>query len=228
LLILKGFKSQEKSLISVIVGDKQPAFREGLCRSLAEMPDMQVAAQTGDGQEFITLCASLKPDVVIIDIALPKINGIDATKKLKSVSPDTSVLVVSAFDSQTFALSSLRAGAAGFLTKDTPLSDLIRAVRLIHAGEGIIARSTGENIIRNLSPEQDARQGLELYPREIEVLKLTAKGLRNKEIAKELNISERTVQAHLSNIFSKLEVESRTEAVLKALKDGRLDIGDLR
>jgi NarL family two-component system response regulator LiaR len=214
--------------IRVLLGDKQPAFREGLGRLLAETGDMEVAAQCGDGEELMALSAQLQPDVAVIDIALPKINAIDATKKLKTVSPATSVLVVSAFDSQTFALSALRAGAAGFLTKDTPTQDLIKAIRLIHAGDGIIERSSGENLIRHFSTEKDSRQGLDLYPRELEVLKLTAKGLRNKEIAKELNISERTVQAHLSNIFSKLEVDSRTEAVLQALKAGWLDISDLR
>jgi DNA-binding NarL/FixJ family response regulator len=176
----------------------------------------------------MALSARLKPDVAVIDIALPKINAIDATKQLKIVSPETAVLVVSSFDSQTFALSSLRAGAAGFLTKDTPTQDLIKAIRLIHAGDGIIERSAGETIARNFSADRESRQGLDLYPRELEVLKLTAKGLRNKEIARDLTISERTVQAHLSNIFSKLEVASRTEAVLKALKSGWLDINDLR
>jgi two-component system, NarL family, response regulator LiaR len=214
--------------IRVLIGDKQPTFREGMCRLLTETADMEIAGQTGDGEEFVAMATSLQPDVAIVDVALPKINGIDATKKLRTASPQTSVLVISAFESQTFALSALRGGAAGYLTKDTPIPDLIRAIRLIHAGEGIIQRSTGENIIRNFNSEPAPRQGLDLYPREVEVLKLTAKGLRNKEIAKELNISERTVQAHLSNIFSKMEVDSRTEAVLKALKDGRLDISDLR
>ena len=167
------------------------------------------------------------PDVAIIDMALPKINAIDACKKLKSISPKTSTLVVSVFDSQTLALSSLRAGAAGFFTKDTPAQDLIKAIRLTNAGQGIIENGIEKNSARHSSAGKEPRSGLDLNPRELEVLKLTAKGLLNKEIAKELNISQRTVQAHLSNIFSKLEVGSRSEAVLKALKAGWLEIEDL-
>ncbi len=159
---------------------------------------------------------------------MPKLSGIEATKRIKETSPNTAVLIVSAFNYQTYILASLRAGAAGYLTKDTPIRELVTAVRLAYAGDGIIDRSAANNIIRHLIADKDGKKGnLDLYPREIEVLKLAAKGMRNKEIAKELNISERTVQAHLSNIFNKLEVDSRTEAVLQALKEGWLDICDL-
>ncbi len=214
--------------ISVLVGDKQPGFREGFCRLLAESQDMNVVGQTGSGQELMVLSTKLKPDVAVVDFELPKINAIDIINQLKIISPQTAVLVVSAVNSQSFALSSLRAGAAGFLSKDTPTQDLVKAVRLIYAGDGIIERITGESIIRRFSADKEPHQGLNPNPRELEVLKLTAKGLRNKEIAKTLCISERTVQSHLSNIFSKLAADSRTEAVLKALKSGWLDFGDLR
>jgi NarL family two-component system response regulator LiaR len=214
--------------IRVVVADNHPAFREGLCRLLADEKELEVVGQAGDGEEIITLSKNLKPDVAIVDVAMPKLSGIEATKRIKETSPNTAVLIVSAFNYQTYILASLRAGAAGYLTKDTPIRELVTAVRLAYAGDGIIDRSAANNIIRHLIADKNAKKGnLDLYPREIEVLKLTAKGMRNKEIAKELNISERTVQAHLSNIFSKLEVDSRTEAVLQALKEGWLDICDL-
>lgn len=214
--------------IKVIIADNHPAFREGLCRLLADESDLEVIGQAADGEEAITLAHELKPDVAIIDVTMPKLSGIDATKRIKTESPDTAVLIVSAFNYQNYILASLRAGAAGYLTKDTPISELAAAVRLAHAGDGIIDKTAANKIIRQMTLDRNAKKGnLYLYPRELEVLKLTAKGLRNKEIARDLNISERTVQAHLSNIFSKLNVDSRTEAVLQALKEGRLDISDL-
>jgi DNA-binding NarL/FixJ family response regulator len=215
--------------IRIIVADKQPAFREGLCRLLAENGDMEVIGQVEDGEELINLTEKAKPDVIIADVALPKINGIDAIKRIRTISPESAVLGTSSFESQTLTLAALRAGGAGFLTKDTPIKDFVNAVRLAHAGSGIIERSMAESIIQSLAAKQSGKtpQGLDLQPREIEVLKHAAKGLRNKEIAKELGISERTVQSHLSNIFSKLGVDSRTEAILKALKQGWLDISDL-
>jgi NarL family two-component system response regulator LiaR len=214
--------------IRVVVADNHPAFREGLCRLLADEQELEVVGQAADGEEIVNLSKELKPDVAIVDVAMPKMSGIEATKMIKENSPGTAVLIVSAFNYQTYILASLRAGASGYLTKDTPIRELVTAVRLANAGDGIIDRSAANNIIRHLIADKDGKKGnLDLYPREIEVLKLTAKGMRNKEIAKELNISERTVQAHLSNIFSKLEVDSRTEAVLQALKQGWLDICDL-
>ncbi|MCR4393392.1 MAG: response regulator transcription factor [Dehalococcoidales bacterium] len=214
--------------IRVIIADNHPAFREGLCRLLSDEKEIEVVGQAGDGEEAVNLARELKPDVAIVDVAMPKMSGIEATKHIKESSPETAVLIVSAFNYQTYILASLRAGAAGYLTKDTPIRELITAVRLAHAGDGIIDRNAANNIIRHLISDKNGKKGnLDLYPREIEVLKLTARGMRNKEIARELNISERTVQAHLSNIFSKLEVDSRTEAVLQALKEGWLDICDL-
>jgi len=214
--------------IRVIIADNHPAFREGLCRLLSDEKEIEVVGQAGDGEEVVNLARELKPDVAIVDVAMPKMSGIEATKRIKESSPETAVLIVSAFNYQTYILASLRAGAAGYLTKDTPIRELVTAVRLAHAGDGIIDRSAANNIIRHLISDKNGKKGnLDLYPREIEVLKLTARGMRNKEIARELNLSERTVQAHLSNIFSKLEVDSRTEAVLQALKEGWLDICDL-
>jgi NarL family two-component system response regulator LiaR len=214
--------------IRVVIADNQPAFREGLYRLLSEENDLEIVGQAADGEEAVRLISELKPDVAIIDMAMPKLSGIEATRLIRDQSPDTSVLIVSAFDYQNYVLAALRAGAAGYLTKDTPVRELAAAVRLAHAGDGIIDRDTAHKIVRHIITDRERKKdNLDLFPRELEVLKLTAKGLRNKEIARELNISERTVQAHLSNIFSKLDVDSRTEAVLKALKEGWLDIGDL-
>jgi DNA-binding NarL/FixJ family response regulator len=214
--------------IKVLIADSHPAFREGLCRLLAEEVGLEVVGQASDGEEAVQLINQLKPDVAIIDVTIPKLNGIEATKRIKIESPDTEVLILSAYNHQNYILASLRAGAAGYLSKDTSIRELAEAVRLAHSGEGVVDRDSAIRLIRHIKEDQNRKKAnLGIFPRELEVLKLTAKGLRNKEIARDLNISERTVQAHLSNIFSKLDVDSRTEAVLQALKEGYLDINDL-
>ncbi len=214
--------------IKVIVADDHPAFREGLCRILSNEKELEVVGRASDGEEMVSLSKSLKPDVAIVDVAMPKLNGIGATKLIKKNNPDTAVLIVSASSDQAYVLSSLRAGASGYLTKNTSIGDLITAVRLTYAGDSVIDHSIASNIIKHFAADKDGKKGkFELYPREIEVLKLVAKGMRNKEIARELSISERTVQTHLVNIFNKLDVDSRTGAVLQVLKGGWIDICDL-
>jgi two-component system, NarL family, response regulator LiaR len=213
--------------IKVIIADNHPAFREGLCRLLADEPEFEVVGQAIDGEEVIELSRTIQPGVAIVDVAMPKLSGIEAIKRIKEASPKTAVLMVSAFNYQTYILNALREGAAGYLTKDTPIDELKAAVRVAYNGGGIFDRSIANNMIRHLAARDGKYGNPYLYPREIEVLKLTAKGMRNKEIAKNLNISERTIQAHLGNIFNKLDVDSRTEAVLQALKDGWIEICDL-
>lgn len=214
--------------IRVVIADNHPAFREGLSRLLAEEDGLDIIGQAADGEEAVRMISELLPDVAIIDVTISKLNGIEATKSIKTASPDTAVLIISSLSHQKYTLESLRAGAAGYLTKDIPIRELATAVRLAHSGEGIIDQGAASKIIRRIAEDKERKKcNLDLFPRELEVLKLTAQGLRNKEIARNLNISERTVQAHLSNIFSKLDVDSRTEAVLKALKEGWLEMGDL-
>ena len=214
--------------IKVIIADNHPAFREGLCRLLKDENELEVVGQASDGEEVIELSRTVQPDVAIVDVAMPKLSGIEAIKGIKEVSPKTAVLMLSAFNYQTYVLSALRSGASGYLTKETPIDELKAAIRLAFAGQGIIDRSVANNMIRHLISEKDGKNAdTTIYPREIEVLKLAARGMRNKEIAKDLNISERTVQAHLGNIFNKLDVDSRTEAVLRGLKEGWLEICDL-
>jgi two-component system, NarL family, response regulator LiaR len=210
--------------ITVVVADNQQAFRASLCRLLMDNKDIEIIGQAEDGEEIIKLSEKLRPDIAIIDSVLRKVNGMEATRQIKQKSPETSVIILSDSNYQNFILSCLRTGAAGYLFKDTPVKDLVTAIRLVKAGEGIIERSAFESIIHH---PKESNGSLILHPREVEVLKLAAKGFRNKEIAKELNITERTIQAHLSNIFNKLEVSSRTEAVLLGLKQGLLTLNDL-
>jgi DNA-binding NarL/FixJ family response regulator len=215
--------------IRVLIADDHPAFREGLCRLLEDEKDLECVAKPSDGEEAVRLAKELQPDVAIIDVAMPKLNGIEAAKQIKAACPTIAILMVSAFSYESYMLASLRVGAAGYLLKSAPLRELINAIHSVHAGEGVFDLKVASKILRRLATERgEERKGLEeLQRRELEVLKLAAKGMSNKEIAGKLVISERTVQTHLVNIFRKLEVGSRTEAVLHALKEGWLTMDDL-
>lgn len=217
------------SKIRVLVCDDHPAFREGLCRLLGDEEDIEIVAKATDGEETVRLAKELQPNVALIDIAMPKLRGIDAAKQIKETCPDTAILIISAYDYEAYFLACLRAGVAGFLLKDAPLNEIVSAVRMVHSGKTVFGQKAAGDVLSRLATgtNEHGKAAKELHPREIQVLKLAAKGISNREIAKELVISERTVQTHLVNIFRKLGVTSRTEAVLCALKRGWLTIDEL-
>ena len=216
-------------IIRVLVADDHPAFREGLCRLLEDEEDLEVVARPADGEETVLLAKELKPDVAIIDVAMPRLNGIEAAKQVKEACPSTAVLIISTYDYESYVLASLRAGAAGYLLKNAPLRELVSAIRMVHIGGAVFDLKAASNILHRLAANdgQERRSLEELHSRELEVLKLAARGVTNRNIASKLVISERTVQTHLVNIFRKLGVGSRTEAVLRALRKGWLTLDDL-
>lgn len=214
--------------IRILIADDHPAFRDGLCRLLEDESDIQVVGRAADGDEAVRMVKELSPEVAVIDVAMPGTNGIEATKQIRACCPRTRVLIVSAHNIEAYMLAALRAGAAGYLLKTAPLAEIVNAIRLVHSGGGVFDLKAGSRIMSRLvSQRGGGRTGETLHPRELEVLKLVAKGMSNKEIAKNLVISERTVHTHLINIFRKLDVGSRTEAVLYALKEGWLALEDL-
>jgi len=214
--------------IRVMVADDHPTFREGLCRFLEEQSDIDVIGQAGDGEEAVHLAEELVPDVAIIDVAMPGIDGIETARQIKDTCPDTNILIVSAFDYEAYVLASMRVGAAGYMLKNVPVSELINAVRLLCSGEAVFDLKSVSQVLRHLgNGEQGKKTPAELHRRELEVLKLASKGDSNREVADELGISERTVQSHMVNIYRKLSVGSRTEAVLRALREGWLTLNDL-
>jgi NarL family two-component system response regulator LiaR len=221
--------SKNMDKIKIMVVDDHPAFRDGLSRLLQEETDLEVVATPEDGEQAVDLAGKLKPDVIVMDISMPKMNGIEAAKLIKTSSPEIAILIVSAYSYQSYVLAALKAGAAGYLLKNAPLQELMKAIRMVYSGEGVFDMKVTGNLLRRLATDKvEKRKDVEeLHPRELQILTLAAKGMGNKEIASQLDISERTVQTHLVNIFRKLRVSSRTEAVLQGLRQGWLTLDDL-
>jgi NarL family two-component system response regulator LiaR len=216
--------------IRILLAEDHVVVREGTRELLRHERDMEVVGEAGDGEEAIRLAVELRPDVVLMDIAMPKLNGIEATKQIKALFPATAVLILTAYDNDQYIFALLEAGAAGYLLKNVRGRELIEAVRAVHAGEPVLDPTVTRKVIDRFKAAQgefgEERAAEPLTERELEVLRLAGKGMANKDIAKELCLSVRTVQAHFGNIFSKLGVGSRTEAVLHGLKTGWLDLQD--
>ena len=217
--------------IKILIADDHAVVREGTRQILEQEADLDVVAEAADGEEAIRLASKSKPDVAIMDIAMPKVDGIEATKRIKALHPDIAVLVLTAYDDDQFVFGLLEAGAAGYLLKSVRGRELIDAVRRIYAGESVLHPAIARKVLNRFVPAPDKlvrqKPSEVLSDREMQVLKLAAKGLSNQDIANELCLSLRTVQAHLSHIFNKLLVSSRTEAVVRALKEGWVTLEDI-
>jgi NarL family two-component system response regulator LiaR len=216
--------------IRVLLADDHVLVRQGTRELLEHAEDIEVVGEAGDGEEAVRLAVIQRPDVAIMDIAMPKLNGIEATQQIKARYPTIAVLVLTAYDDDQYIFALLEAGAAGYLLKDVHADELIKAVRAVHAGESVLHPAIARKVINRFARPADkhAVENVldELTEREMEVLGLAAKGMTNREISDELVISVRTVQVHLSNVFSKMGVGSRTEAVLLALREGWLALED--
>ncbi len=228
---LELFMENDRDNITILLAEDHIIVREGTRELLQHQPDMKVVGEASDGEEAVILAKQLKPDVIVMDIAMPKLNGIEATKQIKKFRPATAVLILTAYDTDQYIMALLEAGAAGYLLKSVRGNQLIDAIRAVYAGESVLQPSTTRRVIEQLkakaSAEEEIPSFLPLSDREMEVLRLSAKGVSNKDIAETLFLSNRTVQSHLSNIFKKLAVASRTEAVLFGLKRGWFSMEDL-
>ena len=216
--------------IRVLLADDHPSFREGLERLLREEADVEVVGQASDGQEAVDMARNLHPDVVILDVSMPKLNGVEATKQIKEACPETSILILSAYDNNPYVLSAIEYGADGYLLKSARYQEVITAIRAVHGGGKVLDSAVAKKVFSQLGGRANTGAGKasqQLHPRELEVLKVAAKGMSNKEISQELSISVFTVQTHIVNILQKLEANSRTEAVLRALKEGWITMDDL-
>lgn len=210
--------------IRVLLAEDHVVVREGIRELIQRQEDMEIVGEVGDGEEAIQLAEQLEPDIILMDIAMPKLNGIEATRRIKGKSPSISVLVLTAYESEEFIFALLQAGAAGYLLKDVRSTEMLNAIRAAYEGESVLHPAIAKKVFSRLQPGEkkysEQERGELLTERELEVLRLGAEGLANKQIAKELCVGERTVQTHWRNIFNKLGVGCRTEALMDSLRKG--------
>jgi DNA-binding NarL/FixJ family response regulator len=209
--------------IRVLVADDHRLFRDGLRALLNSAPDLEVVGEAGDGEEVVAQAAVLRPDVILMDLQLPGINGVEATRRILHSQPRVNVLVLTMFEDTDTVLAAMRAGARGYILKDTDEEALLRSVRAVASGEALFGPGVAERLMRYLAeatPSAERAAFPELTDREREVLWLLAQGLSNQEVADRMGISLKTARNHVSNILGRLQVADRTEAVARARAAG--------
>ena len=214
-------------MIRVAIVDDQPLFSEGLGRIVEAQPGMEIVGVAHDGENGIRMCRELKPDVVLMDINMPVMNGVEATRGIRSLLPDTKVLILTVNSDDAYVFRGIKAGATGYLLKDCTPEDLSRAIRTVHAGDTIIAPEIARKMLLAFEEAEEEPSAPHLTERELEIITALAHGRANKQIARDLSISEKTVRNHISNIYKKLHVYDKLGAVLYAIREGLVDVDGL-
>ncbi len=216
-------------MMRVLIADDQELVRTGFRVILNAEPDIEVVGEAGDGREAIEAAAALRPDVVLMDIRMPNLDGIEATRRIAAGSASSRVLILTTFDLDEYVYEALRAGASGFLLKDAGADELLHAVRVVAGGDALLAPSITRRLIEDYAhrPPLRERPGAlaELTPRELEVLRLIARGLSNADIACELVVGDATVKTHVARIFAKLDLHDRAQVVVLAYESGLVQPG---
>lgn len=216
----------------ILLADDHPLLRKALRDLLEKEGDFEIVGEAGDGEEAVKLAAEISPDMVIMDISMPNLDGLGATQQIKARCPSVAVLVLTVHTDDECILEILQAGAAGYLVKSVFGDEVVQAVRAVVTGEMVLSPSIGQRLLKQAAryPTRPVllEAGEKLSARELEILKFTARGLSNKDIALALGIKLRTVKGHLADIFSKLRVASRTEAVIAGLRAGFLSLDDIQ
>ena len=212
--------SKSKTKIRVLLADDHVIVREGIRRLLESAKDIEVVAEAGDGEEAQSLVQKHLPDVAVLDIQMPKASGIEVTRWLRAHLPQVGVLILTAYNDDPYVMAVLQAGANGYVLKTANSDDLIQAVRDVNEGKSALDPSITKKLMSNLFRQADQKPIEPLTDRELDVLRMAAKGYTNKAIGIQLNISDRTVQGHLAHIFDKMQATSRTEAVMRAVSLG--------
>lgn len=209
----------------VLIADDQTLFRSGLAQLLDGDPRVEVVGQAADGLDVVKQAGSLKPDVVLMDLKMPNLDGIEATRRILAEHPEIKVLVLTSFDTDNLVLQALRAGASGYVLKDSHAEAVVSSILAVLAGERVMASAVANRVVGMLSGTTSPKEFYDgLTAREIEILKLIAIGLANKQIAHRLSISEKTVRNHVSNLYEKLGIYDRTQAVLYAVRKGLVEL----
>ena len=211
---------KSKTKIRVLLADDHHIVREGIRQLLESAKDIQVVAEAGDGEEAQSLLQQHQPDVAVLDIQMPKATGIEVTRWVRAHLPGVGVLILTAYDEDPYVIAVLQAGANGYVLKTAKTDELIQAVRDVHEGKSALDPAITQKLMSNLFKRSEKITTEPLTDRELDVLRLAAKGFTNKAIGVQLNISDRTVQGHLAHIFAKLQAASRTEAVMRAVSLG--------
>ncbi|HVE91138.1 MAG TPA: response regulator transcription factor [Actinomycetota bacterium] len=213
--------------ISVLIADDQALFRRAVGTVLDAEPDITLVGEASDGEEAIALCEQFAPDVVLMDVRMPKVSGIEATRRLKEASMSTRVVMLTSSEDEEDLFESVKAGASGYLLKDIEPEDVADTIRKVHSGQSMISPSMASKLLtefHSITREPAARSYSRLTDREMEVLKLVAQGMTNREIGKNLHIAENTVKNHIRNILEKLHLNSRFQAVIFAVREKLLEI----
>ena len=209
--------------IRVLVVDDHPVVRQGLRAFLDLQEGIEVVGEAADGGEAERLVLELVPDVVLLDLVMPKVDGIGAIHRMRAVSPATRILVLTSFADDDKVFAAVKAGAAGYLLKDVNHADLADGIRTVHRGEALLHPTVAAKLMREFATGRRDSPRDHLTEREMEVLRLLAKGMSNKEIAGELSVSEKTVKSHVSNVLQKLHLADRTQAALYAVRERLVD-----
>jgi NarL family two-component system response regulator LiaR len=224
-------RAGNRNKTTILIADDHPLFRRSVRAVLENVPDFEVIGEASDGVEAVRLADEMRPDIVLMDIIMPELDGLEATRRIKMEHPEIAVLVLTIHQDEQHALEILEAGAAGYLTKSVFGEEIVHGIRGVISGEMVLSPAIGKRLIELAAryPLKPARlpAGEKLSTRELQIIKLAALGMTNKQIASELDLSLRTVKRLLDNIFSLLEVSSRTEAVIQSMRMGLLSRDDL-
>jgi DNA-binding NarL/FixJ family response regulator len=208
-----------------LVVDDQTLFRSGLARLLDEDPRVSVIGQAADGLEAVKLTGQLAPDVVLMDVKMPQLDGVEATRRIIAEHPQMKVLILTTFEADSYVIQALMAGASGYVLKDSQPGAIVSSILAVMAGERVMASAVANRVLDMLTGATTPKEFYDgLTAREIEILKLLASGMANKQIAYRLTISEKTVRNHVSNMYEKLEIYDRAQAVLYAVRKGLVDV----
>ncbi len=210
--------------IRILVADDHEIVRRGLTLMLGLEPDFEVAGEAADGQQAVRAARLLQPDIVLLDLKMPELDGVSATRAIKQVSPASRVLILTAIEVDQEIFEALRAGVDGYVLKDISPEELARAIRAVAAGEGYLHPAVTRRVMRRMSPAPIRTPRIDLTPRERDVLRLLATSATNRAIAAQLGVGEETVRSHIKSILSKLGQPTRTQAVVMALRDGLIEL----